>query len=224
MDKRVRFNPTIFYTQYTDAQRAANVITVKQGAQFQETVFYNAAEVTSKGIEIELQAAITDSFQIRVAASKLDAKYDSFILNQPAITAADGSQITALNQNLSGLPVPRSPEFSGSLTAIYNWDLADSGKLQLTGEFYHEDENLFYISAAGRAFDAYLDAKNLFNLSLAWTSADGQWSARLYGKNLSDERYRIASQSVATLWTHSQFGEPRNYGLQLGYKFSVDKQ
>ncbi len=219
MDKRVRFNPTIFFTKYTDAQRAANVITVKQGAQFQETVFYNAAEVTSKGIEIELQAAITDAFQIRVAASKLDAKYDSFILNQPAITAADGSQITALNQNLSGLPVPRSPEFSASLTAIYNWDLSDSSKLQLTGEFYHEDENLFYISAAGRQYDAYLDAKDLVNLSLAWTSANRQWTARLYGKNLSDERYRVASQSVATLWTHSQFGEPRNYGLQLGYKF-----
>lgn len=223
MDKRIRFNPTIFYTKYTDAQRAANVITVKQGAQFQETVFYNAAEVTSKGIEIELQAAITDHFQVRVAASHLDAKYDSFILNQPAITAADGSQITALNQNLSGLPVPRSPKNSASLTAIYGWDLSDSSKLQLTGEFYHEDENLFYISAAGRQYDAYLDAKNLVNLSLGWTSANGQWSARLYGKNLSDERYRVASQSVATLWTHSQFGEPRNYGLQLGYKFGGDK-
>ncbi len=223
MDKRIRFNPTIFYTKYSDAQRAANVITVKQGAQFQETVFYNAAEVTSKGIEVELQAAVTDHFQVRVAASKLDAKYDSFILNQPAITAADGSQIIALNQNLSGLPVPRSPKFSASLTAIYNWDLSDSSKLQLTGEFYHEDANLFYISAAGRAYDAYLDAKDLINLSLGWTSANGQWSARLYGKNLSDERYRVASQSVATLWTHSQFGEPRNYGLQLGYKFGGGK-
>ncbi len=223
MDKRIRFNPTIFYTKYSDAQRAANVITVKQGAQFQETVFYNAAEVTSKGIEIELQAAVTDAFQIRVAASHLDAKYDSFILTQPAITAADGSQITALNQNLSGLPVPRSPKNSASLTAIYGWDLAASGKLQLTGEFYHEDKNLFYISAAGRQYDAYLDAKNLINLSLGWTSESGQWSARLYGKNLSDERYRVASQSVATLWTHSQFGEPRNYGLQLGYKFGGGK-
>jgi iron complex outermembrane receptor protein len=42
---------------------------------------------------------------------------------------------------------------------------------------------------------------------------------RLFGNNLTDERYRVASQVVSNLWTHSQFGAPRNYGLQVGMKF-----
>jgi iron complex outermembrane receptor protein len=64
-----------------------------------------------------------------------------------------------------------------------------------------------------------LDAKTLLNASVVWTAADDQYFVRLYGKNLSDERYRIASQSVGTLWTHTQWGEPRNYGIQVGAKF-----
>ena len=55
------------------------------------------------------------------------------------------------------------------------------------------------------------------------TSDSGRYYARLYGKNLGDKRYRVASQSVANLWTHTQWGEPRNYGLQVGVKFGGNK-
>ena len=219
-DNRVRINPTIYYAQYTDAQRAVNVNTVKLGSQFQETVFYNAAKITAKGAELELQALVTDSFLLRAAASYLDAKYDSFVINQPGLTSSDGSQIIAIdNLDLSGQPVPRSPKESGSISGTYTWGLGSMGKLDWTGEVYYEAKNLFYTSAAGRAYDAYLDSKTLFNTSIGYTSENGRYYARLYGKNLGDKRYRIASQSVATLWTHSQFGEPRNYGLQVGVKF-----
>jgi iron complex outermembrane recepter protein len=61
-DNRFRFNPTVFYTKYKDAQRAVNIITEQNGRrQFQETVFYNAAEVEAKGIELEFQAQLTDA-------------------------------------------------------------------------------------------------------------------------------------------------------------------
>ncbi len=220
LDDRLRINPTIFQTKYKDAQRAANVITEKGGVQFQETVFYNAAEVTSQGAELELQAVATDNLQFRVAAAYLDAKYDKFQLVQPEIVAADGSRILPINQDLSGLPVPRSPKQSGSLTAIYDMDLANGSKVQLSGDIYYEAENLFYIAVAGREFDAYLNSKTLYNAAVSWTSADDAWTARLYGRNLGDKRYRIASQSVATLWTHTQWGEPRNFGVQVGYNFT----
>jgi iron complex outermembrane recepter protein len=218
LDNRLRINPTVFFTEYKDAQRAANIITLRSGTPFQETVYYNAAEVSAKGAELEVQALFTDSFRIRVAASYLDAKYDNFVINQPSIVVGP-NEIQALNQDLTGLPVPRSPELSGSIAAIYDLDLANGGKLQFSGDVYYEDENLFYISAVGRDFDAYLDEKTLLNAAVSWTSPDERWTARVYGKNLSDERYRIASQSVATLWTHSQFGEPRNFGVQVGYNF-----
>ncbi|MDH4110467.1 MAG: TonB-dependent receptor, partial [Gammaproteobacteria bacterium] len=220
-DGRFRLNPTAFFTTYDDAQRAVNILTVNEaGATFQETVFYNAAEVEAKGIELEFQAAVTDNFRLRAQASYLNAEYKKFVINQPEITdPVTGATIQEFNGNFSGLPVPRSPELMGSIQGVYTWELASGSRVELGAEYYHEDENLFYISAAGRQFDAYLDAKDLLNASLTYVAKDARWFVRGYGKNLTDERYRIASQSVATLWTHSQFGPPINFGVEFGMGF-----
>ncbi len=219
-DNRFRFNPTVFFTEYKDAQRAVNILTEKNGAQFQETVFYNAAEVEAKGIEMEFQAVLTEAFRIRAQASYLDASYNEFIIDQPGLSdPASGGVILPFFGDFSGLPVPRSPEFMGSIQALYTWSLGNGSRVEFGAEYYHEDENLFYISAAGREYDAYLDEKNLLNASVTYTDPDANWFVRGYGKNLTDERYRIASQSVATLWTHSQFGAPINYGIEFGMGF-----
>lgn len=216
---RFRLNPTVFLTKYEDAQRAVNIITTKAGAEFQETVFYNAAEVESKGIELEMQALVTDNFRLRGQAAWLDAKYDKFVINQPAINdPVSGGAIRAFSGDFSGLPVPRSPKTSGAISGTYELGIG-AGTLEITGEVYYEDKNLFYISAAGRQFDAYLDGKTLLNASVTYNGGDGMFFVRAYGKNLSDERYRVASQSVATLWTHSQWGAPRTYGVEFGVNF-----
>lgn len=220
-DGRLRFNPTVFNTKYEDAQRAVNIITRKGGADFQETVFYNAAEVKSRGVELEMQALLTDSFRIRGQASFLDAKYNKFVINQPALNdPVSGGSIVAFNGNFSGLPVPRSPKSSGAISGTYTAHLAQ-GNLDVTGEVYYEAKNLFYISAAGRQYDAYLNEKTLLNLSATYTPTGNQYFVRVYGKNLSDERYRVASQSVATLWTHTQWGAPRSFGVEVGFNLGA---
>jgi iron complex outermembrane receptor protein len=198
-----------------------NIPTVKpDGSASQETVFYNAAKVTAKGAELEFQALVTEPFRIRAQLSYLDAKYDEFVVNQEALTdEATGAQILACCEPFSGLPVPRSPKWMGSVQGIYTIDLSNGGALEFTGEFYHEDKNLFYISAVGRQYDAYLDEKNLLNAAVTYNAPDNRWFVRGYGKNLTDERYRIASQSVANLWTHSQWGAPVNFGVEVGMHF-----
>ena len=219
-NQRLRFNPTIYYTEYDDAQRAVNIITERNGAQFQETVFYNAAQVTAKGVELEFQALITDAFRVRAQASYLDAKYDEFIIDQPGLVdPASGGEILPFFGDFSGLPVPRSPKYSGAISGTYTIGLGNDASIDVTGEVYYEDKNLYYISAAGRDFDAYLDEKTLLNLSVTYTPDSERYFIRAYGKNLTDERYRIASQSVATLWTHTQWGPPVNYGLEVGFNF-----
>jgi len=231
LDNRLRFNPTIYQVKYEDAQRAANVNAVTAGVTTEETVFYNAAKITVKGVELEMQALVTDQFLLRAVASFIDAKYDSFIIDQPQIgnpTAPGGSGILATRLDLTGLPVPRSPEKSGSISGTYTIDLASGAKVELSGEVYYEDANLYYISAAAppagftvknSPYNATLDAKTLVNVAAVWRSADERYFARLYGKNLGDKRYRVASQSVAQLWTHTQWGEPRNFGVQFGVNF-----
>lgn len=218
-DGRLRFNPTAFLVRYSDAQRAANVITERGGVEFQETVFYNAAKVEAKGVELEFQALLTDNFRVRAQAAWLDASYKNFFLEQEELVdPLTGGRILPISQDLSGLPVPRSPKKSGAISATYEIELA-GGYIDISGEVYYEDRNLFYIAVAGREFDAFLDTKTLFNASVTYNDRDGRYFVRAYGKNLGDKRYRIASQSVATLWTHTQWGMPRSFGLELGFNF-----
>lgn len=218
-DGRLRFNPTAFLVRYSDAQRAANVITERGGVEFQETVFYNAAKVEAKGVELEFQALLTDNFRVRAQAAWLDASYKNFFLEQEELVdPLTGGRILPISQDLSGLPVPRSPKKSGAISATYEIELA-GGYIDISGEVYYEDRNLFYIAVAGREFDAFLDTKTLFNASVTYNDRDGRYFVRAYGKNLGDKRYRIASQSVATLWTHTQWGMPRSFGLEVGFNF-----
>lgn len=218
LDNRLRFNAAVYYVKYTDAQRALNSrVTNAQGTEFQQTLFFNAADATVKGVELELVSRPTDALTISANFTWQDAKYDKFQAN----TDFDDSTQCAgcppgIDQVLSGYPIARAPELKGAVFANYDWFLANGSTIGFGTSVAYEDENTFYYSDVGRQYDAVLDAKTLIDASLTYRSPNNRWFLTAYGKNLTDERYRIASQSVATLWTHSQFGDPRNYGVIVG--------
>ena len=57
------------------------------------------------------------------------------------------------------------------------------------------------------------------NASLTISQIDDKYYVKAIGRNLTDERYRIASQNVAGLWLNSNFGAPRYFGVELGVRF-----
>jgi len=224
LEGRLRLNTALFYVEYTDAQRAlVTLVCVPNdavandtcpgaavGTQFQETRFFNAADVTVQGVELEGTAAVTDRFTLSANVSYNDGEYDKF----EADTNGDGVN----DVFLSGLPLTRTPEWKYGVQGLYSFE-AIGGQFDLYGSVAYEDANVFYYSEFRPEFNSVLDERTLLDASITYTSGEGNWFVRAFGNNLTDERYRIASQVVAGLWTHSQFGAPRNYGLQLGMKF-----
>jgi outer membrane receptor protein involved in Fe transport len=148
------------------------------------------ASLASPAIAAEAQPPMGLEEIIVTATRRTETNLQETPISVSAVTASDMNRMVA--KDLSGIAA-LVPGFSAARVTAFN--------------------------AANSPCNAYLNAKTLFNASLAWTSADGRYFARLYGRNLGDKRYRIASQSVATLWTHTQWGEPRNFGVQLGMKF-----
>ncbi len=120
-------------------------------------------------------AASRNAFRIRAQASYLDAEYTEF-QSSPAAgrRSGDGGDDPAVRRRLLGPAGARARRSSWARSrASIPVELGNGGALEFTGEYYHEDENLFYISAAGRQYDAYLDEKNLLNASVTYT-ADGR--------------------------------------------------
>lgn len=211
-DNKLRLNLAAFYVTYDDAQRAlAATVTNSFGQTFQETRFFNAADVEAQGVELEATAALTDKLTLMVSAGYLDASYKTF----EADTDFDGT----IDVTFTGLPVARAPEFSGSIGVSYDQPIGNAGTLRLGALYYHEDENLFILSDLGEQFNGNLDAKDLVQANVTWLSANESWYVRAYGKNLTDDRYKIAVQPVGALWTHAQYGEPRSYGVEFGINF-----
>jgi iron complex outermembrane receptor protein len=227
LDNRLRFNAAAFLAEYSDAQRsvvasvciptAGGPITCpdgQAGRPFQATAFFNAADVSVKGLELEGTALIVDGLIIRANLSYNDGEYDKFE------TDTNGDGVNDLD--LSGLTLTRTPEWKWGINTLYTHD-ALGGRMDWNVVVSYEDENVFYYAdrnqGLGSEFDSFLDEKTLLDASVTYTGGEGRWFVRAFGNNLTDERYRVASQVVSNLWTHSQFGAPRNYGVQVGMNF-----
>ncbi len=209
-DGRVRFNATAFFVTYEDFQRST-VVSIP-GTAFQETRTFNAAEVEASGLEIEFGWLVTDNFTINAHLGTLDAEYNSFVLDRNN----DG-----VLEDFSGRDVVRAPDVNGGVDATYTVGLSGGSNLRLNANYKHEAENTYYYNDdIGQEFDTILDQRDIFNASVTWVSANDQWTLSAFGKNLTDERYRTASQAVGTLWTFSNFGPPRSWGVEVGYRFS----
>jgi len=226
MDNRLRLNAALFMVDYTDAQRsvvtsvciprAGGVTTCPNGQAgdpFQATAFFNAADVSVKGIELEGTAIIMDGLTVRANISYNDGKYDKFE------TDTDGDGVNDLD--LSGADLTRTPEWKWGINGLYTHE-AFGGRMEYNAVLSYEDKTIFYYAdrskGLGAEYDSFLDEKTLLDAGITYHD-DGDWFVRLYGNNLTDERYRVASQVVSNLWTHSQFGAPRNYGVQVGMRF-----
>lgn len=214
LDSRMRLDLIGFYTIYDDAQRdLVTTFTNSLGVEFQETRFYNAAEVTAYGVEAELTYLLTDDLAVSANFGWLDAEYDAF----EADTDFDGTT----DINLSGRDVNRAPELGGGLSLDYTRPF-HNGEVQLLFNVNYEDEAVFVYSGVAPEFDGITDSRTLLNLSFTYTDAQDRWFVRLYGRNLSDERHRVGELPVANLWTMSFYGEPRAFGIEAGFKFRRD--
>jgi len=231
LDGSLRLNAAYFNTTYESLQRDT-VVTIKDAAgnDFQETQAVNVGESTAQGIEVEMQWAVTDNIRIDGNLGWLDHEYDEY---RPGINPADlgiagaGGQI---NPDLSGLEVPFSPELNYGLGVSYFQDLASGATITYNLNMHYQDSgqtSSFPANLQGGTADApvirqkantQLEERTLVNGYVTYTAAEG-FEISVYGKNLTDERYRVSANPVATLWNFSRFGAPREYGVQIGYSF-----
>lgn len=208
-DNQFRLNAALFRVEYEDAQRQLN-------ATFgvdQETRFFNAAEVTVDGLEVEFTWAPINIPGLNVAGnfSWQDGEFDKF----EADTNFDGT----VDVDLSGRDLIRAPDTQWTLQLAYERPIMNNLDSRFVVTATYEDENLFTHADLGEDFDTYLNDKTLVDVSYGIHNREKGYSITAFVQNATDERYRTASQAVATLWVHTQYGPPRTYGVQLAVEF-----
>ena len=215
LDHRVRLNESVFYVKYKDAIRQVVVpVTNLNGQPGEETLFRNAASMTVYGIENELTARLTDSLMLHLPLSYQHCKYDRF-------TSGTGAAFV----DLSGLPVNRCPEWTGTVALSYTSPLPPSiGTLVIDGSANYISKNLdtYSIALPYASFtQTYADARTLIDASVTYRTPDERLFVRLIARNLADKVYVQSAQNVDPLWIWAFYGEPRYLGLQAGYSFNT---
>lgn len=232
LDGTLRLNLAAFHTEYENLQRDT-VVTIQDAAgnTFQETVSVNEGQSTAQGFEAEMQWAVSDNFRIDANLGYLDHTYDSYT---PGINPADLGLPAgdAINPDLSGLRVPFSPELTYGVAATYFQDLASGASITYNLNMHYQDDaetspfpaNFQGADAQGnpiivqKAF-TQMEDRTLVNGFITYNGADNGIEISVYGKNLTNEIYRVAANPVATLWNFTRHGPPREYGIQVGYSF-----
>ena len=215
-DNRLRLNLTGFFVTYDDSQQQllAKITADRDGdgieeSEFQETRYFNAAEIEVKGMELEAAWLVNENFTISGSLGVLDAEFKSF----EADTNFDGT----IDTDLTGSPVARAPESTWNVDFLYNLPVGQ-GNLELALNVNYEDEAVYAYTSVGGTDNGVTDERTLVNAAATYTSPDGRWWLRLYGKNLTDERYRIGELPVANLWVMSFYGQPETIGLEGGVR------
>ena len=231
MDGRLRINGAIFQTEYDSLQRDSVKVRLVGDTQFQETASVNEGESTATGFEIEVSYVANENLRFDGFLGLLDHEYDSYSpgLAAGTLTVGAPSGVT-INPDLSGLSVPFSPETTAGLSATYFQDLQSGGSLTYNVNVHYRDEfevNPLPANAAGGTAEnpviiqkrnTQAEERTLVNAYITWDINDNV-ALTLWGKNLTDEVYRVSANPVATLWNFGRYGAPMSVGVKADFNF-----
>ena len=214
LDNTVRMNIVYFDVRYDDAQRQLNAtFALPGGGSFQETLFFNAAKLDARGIEFEGSWVVNEYLTFSGNFSYQDAEFAAY----EADTDFDGT----IDVDFSGRPVNRSPDWTAYLMATVEHSAGAMGDLSHALSWSFVDDSVFTYSDLGPEHDAMSNSRNLLNWSSTFTTKDGAYYFRVFGRNLADERYRTGNLAVAALWTMASYGLPRQFGVEVGARFGA---
>lgn len=188
-----QFNAAVFYADIKDLQ-----VTLDAGT-CSSRISFNVPEAHASGVELEMKARPTDNWDFSVAASVLEAEFDTTVIDANGSVlggVADGNRLASV------------PEFSAAATATYSLPtnlFNNDGDLYFSTVFQHVGDRITQpgdqVAGAGvfnhgltfgqltgsevSRIDLELPSYEIVNFNVGFQTEN--WSAVLYVNNVFDE-------------------------------------
>jgi outer membrane receptor protein involved in Fe transport len=189
LDRRVMTNMSLF-----DARVKNYQYSYPDPATY-ATRIASIQEIRSRGVEGSISALLTDMWQAVLRFGFNDAK----------VTQVDGYSGASMS---SGTRVPYAPKHNINIETTYSAPISDDWVFTPTLSVGHYGQ--VALDAKGEKFqDSYVIVKSNFEFKYR-----DDYSIRLWGDNLTDERYKTFSYSGL-----STYGDPLRFGVDLEAKF-----
>ncbi len=194
-DDRVRINIAAFYMDFEDKQEQFfNGVTQTTS---------NAASAEVSGVEFELTTLPVSGLLLGATLGYQDGTYDQYL---DPLTGVD----------FSGNELPKTPEWTASVSAQFNHQFSNGWGLLLRADGSYRDESQTNPSNDPRFSQ---ESHILVDARLALSSPSDRYSIALWSRNLLDEDYRVSGFEVTGLASYQRLNAPRFWGLELTGRF-----
>lgn len=201
VENRLRFNVAVFDTKYRGYQ--ANFPDLVGGVVV--TRFINAGDVSTKGVEIDMEAKLSKQFTLAAAIANTKARVDRF--NCPT---------GATCPNLNGSPLPSAPDWKGAVRANW-WSNVGAGlRLDVGMDYTYSSAVQYDLSVATNTIQP---AYRIVNGTIALSDPSKGWRVTLVGKNLGDVSYSSFLLSGANTQRSVPRDDQRYFGVSARYDF-----
>jgi len=203
LNDRLRINASVFYYQYKN-QQVQSTDGSTAGSRLS-----NAGESRIKGIELEIDGAVTAGLRLQATMGYTSAKYKKY-----------NTLLNGLPISLAGNTLPYAPEWTGSAVASYTRNLGQGYVMTAETDWsyqstiYFDPFDLPYTSSGGST----ILGNARLTLELPW-SREHRYRASAYVKNLNNRKYSSWAYFVEGVNAVHSYGERRIIGLQLEGSF-----
>jgi iron complex outermembrane receptor protein len=201
LDRRIRLNADVFFMDYENLQ------ITQTNAACLCNLTDNASSAEIKGIEAEFTFLASEALRLSLAGSYVDATYKEFI--EVAINPMTGQRLDS-----SGNQLQRTPETQVSAGIDFTTGFGTFQKALTFSLNYSWQSEMPWATDNIATEGSY----GLLDARIGLAPQGSNWAVALYGKNLTDELYRV---NIIAFYGEevSQFGPPRTYGIDFSYKF-----
>ncbi len=202
LDGRMIFNPTVFFNDYEDKQEE---VLLPVSLSNVATVVRNASTLEIFGVELELQFQVTEAWNIRASYGYLDAEYADYL--------ADINGDTVVTDN-SDLRPRNTPENTVGFNTTYTIPVGP-GELVGFASYRWRDE---IETIANNDPLGHLGSIENLDLTLNYIWDDGRYRVTAYGRNVTDERERVAVR-IPGLNSWGNWNQGEHYGVEFAASF-----
>lgn len=208
-DGAVKANIALFYSDLADYQAVEFT-----GTQFQT---FNVADVSSKGVEVELFGQLSETISTNVAVNYTDAQFGA-----DCAVGAPNPIVSAF----CGFRLGNSPKWVSIVGTTYDGPLGNTGWTALANinARYESDRR------TGLGFPVFLGTQSAnvkINARIGATTPDNRFTLELWGQNLTNEITRsitfntgfVGSSAFGTQAISAFVEEPRTYGVTARAQF-----
>ena len=211
LNKRVRLSASVFQYTVKDLQLTAGSGAVNQNR------LVNADKATGHGVELDLQAILSDEWRATVGGSYNQTEIkDASLFVTPCgngCTVTNTSGPVAGTVLINGNPLPRAPKWVGNFTLRYSTPVANGEFYAFTDWAYRDTYNMFLYEAKEYKAKSLLEG----GLRVGYKWHDGKYEVAAYGRNITNRVQLIAAIDFNNLT--GIVNDPRTYGVQLKANF-----